>query len=236
MDRMPELSFIGRVTQQPLLSAASRASDLVPPLSATSRLPSERPCAGNRKIKGHNIQNWQKNLQAGTAEPPSNISWNQQNFVRYQSYYVGQNGSSPTSCCWSESTNFQKETIPQCSAEEKATAVGKRTCIVDTWAMEESRRSNETWISIFGSYGFFTFALPEHPVTVMIWSCMSWSGAARIQVVNEMLNATWYIHKVLEPKLLPLIHDMFGDGAEFYLSAWWSPMSYCSSICEMVQG
>jgi len=55
----------------------------------------------------------------------------------------------------------------------------------------------------------------KHPVAVMIWGCMSWSGVGCIQVVNGTLNATRYIQEVLEPKLLPSVCDTFGDGAEF---------------------
>jgi len=55
----------------------------------------------------------------------------------------------------------------------------------------------------------------KHPVTVMIWGCMSWSGVGRIQVVNGTLNATRYIHEVLEPKLIPSVRDIFGDAVDF---------------------
>ena len=86
----------------------------------------------------------------------------------------------------------KKKTIPQYSAEDKATAVGKRTCIVDTWAMKQSHMERQNSISIFGSDDVYYVHcrpgeawLPEcltptmkHPVTVMIWGCMSWSGAA----------------------------------------------------------
>ena len=101
-----------------------------------------------------------------------------------------------------------------------------------SWTHEQWKKviwSDETRISIFGSDGVFYVrrrpgeeCLPEcltptmkHPVTVMIWGCMSWSGIGRIQVVNGMLNATRYIHEVLQPKLLPSVRDIFGDGAEF---------------------
>lgn len=101
-----------------------------------------------------------------------------------------------------------------------------------SWTMDQWKKviwSDETRISIFGSDGLFYVrrrpgeeCLPEclrptmkHPVCIMIWGCMSWHGIGRIQVINGMLNAVRYVQEVLEPKLLPSVHDIYGDSAEF---------------------
>jgi len=123
----------------------------------------------------------------------------------------------------------RKKTIPRCSAEKKRLQWAREHV---SWTPEQWNKviwSDETWISIFGSDGVYYVrgrpgeaCLPEcltptmkHPVAVMIWGCMSWSGVGCIQVVNGTLNATRYIQEVLEPKLLPSVCDTFGDGAEF---------------------
>lgn len=89
--------------------------------------------------------------------------------------------------------------------------------------------SDETKISLFGSDGVKYIRrrkheanLPEcliptvkHPLSVMIWGCMSRSSVGRLQVLNGVVNADRYINEVLQEKLLQSARDMFGDGGHF---------------------
>ena len=102
------------------------------------------------------------------------------------------------------------------------------------WAKEHINRGAEEWkwvlwsdetkISIFGSDGVRYVrrrpgedGLPQcmtptmkHPMSVMIWGCMSASGVGRIQVMKGNINASRYICEILEPKLLHSARDLFG--------------------------
>ena len=95
------------------------------------------------------------------------------------------------------------------------------------WTVEEWKNiiwSDETRISIFGSDGVryvrrrpgedclpaCTTATMKHPLSIMVWGCMSRSSVGRIQVVNGILNAERYIKEILEPKVLSSAKDMFG--------------------------
>ena len=88
-----------------------------------------------------------------------------------------------------------------------------------TWTQEDWKKvifSDETRISVFGSDGVRYVrrrpgedCLPEclmptmkHPLSVMIWGCMSRKGVGRIQVLEGNINACRYIKEVLEPKML----------------------------------
>jgi len=101
-----------------------------------------------------------------------------------------------------------------------------------SWTVEQWKKvvwSDECRISIFGSDGVFYVrrrsgeeCLPEcltptmkHPVSVMVWACMAWSGVGWMQLINGTLNASRYINEVLETKLMPSVHDIFGDISEF---------------------
>lgn len=100
------------------------------------------------------------------------------------------------------------------------------------WTVEDWKQviwSDETRISLFGSDGK-TYVrrrpgeayLPQcmtptvkHPLSIMVWGCMSWSHVGRIQVLNGMINADRYINEVLEKKLLQSARDIFGEGRPF---------------------
>lgn len=98
---------------------------------------------------------------------------------------------------------------------------------VDDWA--KVMWSDETRISIFGSDGIRYVrrrpgedCLPEcmtstmkHPLSIMIWGCMSRKAVGRIQVLDGIVNASRYMKEVLEPKMLPSAHDLFGEGGDF---------------------
>jgi len=89
--------------------------------------------------------------------------------------------------------------------------------------------SDETRISAFGSDGIRYVrqrpgedCLPEcltstmkHPLSVMIWDCMSRKGVGRIQVLEGTVNASRYIKEVLEPKMLPSTRDLFGGCGDY---------------------
>ena len=89
--------------------------------------------------------------------------------------------------------------------------------------------SDETRISIFGSDGVRYVrrrpgedCLPEcmistmkHPLSIMIWGCMSRKAVGRIQVLEGNVNASRYMKEVLVPKMLPSARDLFGQDPEF---------------------
>ena len=100
------------------------------------------------------------------------------------------------------------------------------------WTNEQWKNvlwSDETRISIFGSDGVryvrrrpgedclpeCTTATMKHPLSIMVWGCMSRNSVGRLQVLNGTVNADKYIEEVLEPKLLPSARDIFGDGEPF---------------------
>ena len=55
----------------------------------------------------------------------------------------------------------------------------------------------------------------KHPLSVMVWGCMSRDSVGRLQVLSGTVNADKYIKEVLEPKLLPSARDIFGDREPF---------------------
>lgn len=94
------------------------------------------------------------------------------------------------------------------------------------WAVEDWKKiiwSDETRISIFGSDGLryvrrrprenclpeCTTATMKHPLSIMVWGCMSRSSVGRLQVIDGTLNAERYIKEILQPKLLPSARNMF---------------------------
>ena len=107
------------------------------------------------------------------------------------------------------------------------------------WAKQHVHWEKEDWekvlfsyevrISIFGSDGIRYVrcrvgeaGLPEcliptmkHPVSVMVWGCMSRSHVGRLQILEGIVNADKYISSVLEPKLLSLARDIFGQDVPF---------------------
>jgi len=89
--------------------------------------------------------------------------------------------------------------------------------------------SDEVKISIFGSDGVRYIRrrvgeanLPEcimptmkHPVSVMVWGCISRNHVGKLQILEGIVNADKYISKVLEPKLLSSARDIFGQDVPF---------------------
>ena len=89
--------------------------------------------------------------------------------------------------------------------------------------------SDEVRISIFGSDGVryvrrrvgeanlpeCTVPTMKHPVSIMVWGCMSRNRVGRLQILDGIVNADKYINTVLQPKLLSSVRDIFGDGAPF---------------------
>lgn len=86
-----------------------------------------------------------------------------------------------------------------------------------SWTSEQWKKvlwSDETRISIFGSDGVryvrrrpgedclpeCTTATMKHPLSIMVWGCMSRDSVGRLQVLNGTVNADKYIQEVLEPR------------------------------------
>lgn len=101
-----------------------------------------------------------------------------------------------------------------------------------TWTCEQWSTvifSDETKISIFGSDGIkyirrrsgeehlpqCTIPTMKHPLSIMIWGCMSAMGIGRIKVLDGTVNAQTYINEVLDSKLFHSAADMFGRGKAF---------------------
>jgi len=100
------------------------------------------------------------------------------------------------------------------------------------WTPEQWRHvlcSDETRISIFGSDGVryvrrrpgedcipeCTTATMKHPLSIMVWGCMSRDGVGRLQVLNGTVNADKYIKEVLQCKLVASARDIFGSDQPF---------------------
>lgn len=101
-----------------------------------------------------------------------------------------------------------------------------------SWTSEQWKKilwSDETRISIFGSDGVryvrrrtgedclpeCTTATMKHPLSIMVWGCMSQDSVGRLQILNGSVNADKYIQEGLEPKVLPSAPDIFGDGMPY---------------------
>lgn len=97
------------------------------------------------------------------------------------------------------------------------------------WTLEQWRNviwSDETKISIFGNDGVRYVRrrvneelnpecmLPtmKHPISVMVWGCMTASGTGRLEIINGTLNAKKYQETILEKKLLPTITQFFPNN------------------------
>jgi len=133
---------------------------------------------------------------------------------------------------------------------KKATAVGKRTCIVDTWAMEQSHmeRRNldidiwERWCLLCSWQawrGLLAWVLNTHYETpsrchdlglhVLEWSRL-YSGGEWDAELNSIYSRS------PGTKAVTISMRHVWRWGWIYLSARWSPMSYCSSMQEMVSG
>ena len=99
------------------------------------------------------------------------------------------------------------------------------------WTKEDWARaiwSDESKISIFGSDGInyvrrrpgedllpeCTLVTMKHPISVMVWGCMTRDAVGRIHIVDGILNAKKYQENILEAKLLPSIDDLFEGKTE----------------------
>ena len=60
-----------------------------------------------------------------------------------------------------------------------------------------------------------TMATMKHPLSVMVWGCMTGSSVGRMQVLDGMVNADKYIKEVLQAKVIASARDIFGEGARF---------------------
>jgi transposase len=116
------------------------------------------------------------------------------------------------------------------------------------WTPEQWGRvmfSDETRISIFGSDGVHyirrrkgeenlpqcTTPTMKHPLSIMVWGCMSGEGVGRLQVCNGMINARMYIDDILEKKVLQSATDMFGgDHRDFIFQQDGAPC-HTAKIC-----
>lgn len=56
----------------------------------------------------------------------------------------------------------------------------------------------------------------KHPVSVMIWSCISSKGMGRLYVVEGTMRQDQY-RRVLETKLIPQLTDWFGNGPKIFM-------------------
>lgn len=96
-----------------------------------------------------------------------------------------------------------------------------------SWSQEQWKRvlwSDESKIGLFGSDGIHYVRrrsgeelLPEclmptmkHPVSVMVWGCMSASGVGRLTVCDGIVNGVKYI-EILQTKMLPSARSLFGN-------------------------
>jgi len=50
----------------------------------------------------------------------------------------------------------------------------------------------------------------KHPLSIMVWGCMSQDGVGCLQVLNGMVNAEKYVKDVIQSKLLASARDIFG--------------------------
>jgi transposase len=105
-------------------------------------------------------------------------------------------------------------------------ALQHKDWMCDDWA--KVIWSDETRISIFGSDGVkFVRRRPgedmlpacltatmKHPISIMVWACMSRDGVGRLHIVDGTINAKKYQTDILEPKLLPSIEDLFPGRTE----------------------
>ena len=99
------------------------------------------------------------------------------------------------------------------------------------WTKEDWVRviwSDESKISIFGSDGInyvrrrsgedllpeCTLVTMKHPISVMVWGCMTRDAVVHIHIVDGILNAKKYQENILEAKLLPSIDDLFEGKTE----------------------
>ena len=115
------------------------------------------------------------------------------------------------------------------------------------WTAEDWSKvlfSDETRLSIFGSDGIryvrrstHEAYLPacmvptmKHPLSVMIWACMSAKGVGRMQVVNGNINARVYIDEVLSTKVLQSASDLFG-AEEFIFQQDGAPC-HTARVCK----
>lgn len=116
------------------------------------------------------------------------------------------------------------------------------------WTMEQWDSviwSDETRISLFGSDGIkyvrrrigedlhpdCITRTVKHPVSVMIWGCMTSKGVGRICVINGNINAQKYINVILEPKLMPSAHDLFQDNEAFIFQQESAPC-HVAAVCK----
>jgi len=120
---------------------------------------------------------------------------------------------------------------PYLNAKQRAARVqwAKQHVLWEKEDWEKVLFSDEVRVSIFGSDGVRYVrrrvgeaSLPEctiptmkHPLTVMVWGCMSRNRVGRLQILEGTVNADKYISAVLEPKLLSSARDIFGQGEPF---------------------
>lgn len=71
----------------------------------------------------------------------------------------------------------------------------------------------------------------KHPLSIMIWGCMSRKAVGRIQVIDGTLNASRYIKEILEPKLLSSACDMFGQVSGFIFQQDGAPC-HTAQLCK----
>ena len=117
-----------------------------------------------------------------------------------------------------------------------------------SWSLEDWGRviwSDETKISIFGSDGVRYVRrrsgedyIPEcltstmkHPLSVMVWGCMSRRKVGRLQVLEGNITATRYVSEVLKPKMLPSVSDMFGSDEPYIFQQDGAPC-HTAHLCQ----
>ena len=116
------------------------------------------------------------------------------------------------------------------------------------WTAERWERiiwSDETRISLSGSDGkkYVRRRIGEdlnpdciahtmkHPVSVMIWGCMTAKGVGRMCAVNGILTAQKYIKDILEPRLKPSARDLFKENEPFIFQQDSAPC-HVASVCK----
>jgi len=143
-----------------------------------------------------------------------------------------------------DSSYSQNVAISVSESTSETVTMGKGAFLMDSGSIETVIWSDESRFSISGSDGAYYVkrqageeCLPacltptmKHPLGVMVWGCMSWSGVGRLQVIDGIINSTEYTKDVLQPKLLPSARSLFIEGVLFLFQQDGAPC-HTARIC-----
>lgn len=117
------------------------------------------------------------------------------------------------------------------------------------WTAEQWKQvifSDESKISIFGSDGIryvrrrpgeenlpaCTVPTMKHPVSVMLWGCMSSTGVGRLKILEGHVTAKKYIDEVLQGRLLRSAADLFGEGNRDFIFQHDGAPCHMARVCS----